>query len=630
MTLDETIKLLEAADAAYYNSGRSTLTDEEYDKLKATIKKNNVNADYLKRVGAPPPVHLTTYKHSIPMNSCQHATTPEEFFLWWNKYGQPELCATHKVDGSSIGIYYDASGKLERVLTRGSGVEGSDITLNARQWKQTPTSVSIMGKSSVRGEAILLTADFKKYFPDEKLARSIGNGILMRKTDKEDENKHLSFMAFDFHHESRLFINQSDKFDFIKTLGFNVVPYKILKTKEDIDKYWSELNATRDSLPYAIDGAVMYIQNITKQMSYGVTDGRPKGTIAWKPTAKRATTRVIGITITTGKTGAHVPCADLEPVVIDGSTIKSALLTTFDEIERLGLNIGDTVELCKAGDIIPKILQVVKKNSIGNYPMPTACIACESSLVKLDAYLVCPNHDHCPGQSIGRIDGWISKNNIKHLGDELLQTLFDGGVVTEIVDLYKIDWKLAAKVKRGNGVLGDKMAARIAAEVDKTRTLSIDNFLGSMGLKFIGRRTVEIAGLKTIEEWLSLTAEEAAKLEGIGPTKAEGIVEAIQHHKEEILELLEYVKIEGNVEVPKMATTTKASFSFCLTGKMSKGRAEISTDLEALGHTTKDDVVSGLTYLVCADTSSTSSKMKKAAKLGVKVISEEEMWKLVK
>jgi DNA ligase (NAD+) len=488
----------------------------------------------------------------------------------------------------------------------------------------------MLGRTSIRGEAVILTKDFKEYFPDETTPRNIGNGILMRKTDKEDENKHLSFIAFDVHHENRMFINQSDKFDFIKTLGFDVVPYQILKTKEEILKYWEELNATRDSLPYQIDGSVLYIQNITKQLSYGSNDGRQKGVIAWKPTPKVAITKIKGVVITTGKTGAHIPTASLEPVIINGASIKSALLTTFDEIERLGLNIGDEVTVELAGDIIPRITSVITKNSVGNYPMPTACIACESSLVKLDAYLVCPNHDNCPGQAIGRIDGWLDKCGVKHLGEELLQTLFDGGVITNIVDLYKIDWKLTANLKRGAGRLGNSMATKIKAEIDKTLTLPITTFMGSLGLKFLGRRSVEVAGLKTVEEWLNLTVEEAAKLEGVGPTKAQGIVDAIQNRREEIVELLEYVKIktEEAKEEVKVATD-KPVFSLCLTGAMSKGRSEIKADLEALGHTVKDDVVSGLTYLVTADKNSTSSKSKRANKLNVKIISEEEMWALV-
>lgn len=620
--IDAIVNKLKIAASAYYNSGESLISDQEYDDLKKQLEQLDPDNEYLKEVGSPPTAgHLSLATHSIPMGSQMHATTDQMFWDWWEKTGQPEVVISQKIDGSSIGAYYD-NGKLVQVITRGDGKQGQVVTDNAVKWAGLPHKIKLKGKVAIRGEAVLLKKVFEEHFSDSANPRNAGNGIIVRKSG--EDNEHIVFRPFDID-SGMEYATQVDKFEHIESLGFVPVGYSLCTNKEEIIEAWDYYNKTRDQIAFEMDGAVVYINDIKAQEAQGIRDGRPKGQIAFKFPPQEGQTIVEDIEITMGHTGALIPTAVLKPIKLAGVTISHALLTTFSRIKDLNVNIGDQVLIRREGDVIPNIIKVVIKNSKGPFPAPTSCPSCKKTLAEEGAYVIC-TYDKCPSKEYQAIMNWITKTGIKHLGDSLLQQLFNTNVINKISDLYSVDWDNLADTPRGAGRLGESMAARIKAQINSTRTMELYKFIGSIGIKGLGRRQAEIMGLKKVDEFLNLTEEEAAKLPQVGEVKAKIIVDSINNNRHTIQSLLKFIKVVEPVEKVKVA----GQKSFCLTGKMTRSRKQIEADIIAAGHIPKDDVAAGLDYLVSAETDSTSSKAKKANKLGVKIITEEQLMEILR
>lgn len=615
MNKKDLVEIIKKANDAYYN-GESTMDDAKYDILKQKLAEINKDHELLKTVGSS--VHLQKEQHSdIHMGSQNHATTNEAFWKWYQKYLNEKFVFTHKIDGSSVSIEYK-DGKLHKVLSRGDGKFGVNITYNALNWKNLPKKVS-SSDVTIRGEAILFKSDWKQYFADTVNPRNAGNGTIMRKSGTN--NEHINFIAFDINVETK---TQEEKFALIKDLGFQTVYYKVCSSKEELENEWNNLNNNRDAIEYETDGAVIYLDNMELQNELGHKDNRPEGQIAWKFESQKAPTKVINFKLTIGSTGAIIPVAEVEPINIGGVVIKNVLMTTFSRIKELDVNIGDEVIISRAGDVIPYLEEVIVKNSIGPYLPPSNCPSCNEVLIEEGAYIIC-NNDDCNAMKLRKIKSYLTKLDIKYIGDELLDSLYNNQTLTDISDLYALTWTSLANEERGNGRLGDKSAKKIIQEIEKTKKLSLNNFIGSVGIKFLGRRQAEILGFTSIDEYLNLTVEKISNCDTIGPVKAEGIVKSIDKNRDLIAKLLKHIEIESATPVVK-----SSALSFCLTGTMSKSRKEIEKDIEQKGFESIDDVKSGLSYLVCADKSSNSSKTKKATKLGIKIIDEQELYEILK
>jgi len=641
--IDQLAKRLEEAADAYYNSGNTIMSDIMFDQLKEKLRRIDNTHPFLIKVGAPPITHLEKVNLLTHMGSLNHAMQDIEFWKWYDKYENPEVVVTDKVDGCSVEVVYH-NGALIRVSSRGDGKVGNNITANAKKWKDLPhkiftsTEDIVRDQIVIRGEAIILKEIWEKYFPGEQNPRNSTSGTIMRKSG--DRNEHITFIAFGIDFQ----INEIEKFTFLERLGFRTPKHILCKGNNYLKEVRDWYLKNRDNLDYEIDGIVVTINDLKVQKEIGYSDGgrRPRGSMAWKFPAETKTTAIIGIQLTQGHTGAIIPTAQLAPVRLMGTTVRNALLNNFDHLEELNVNIGDIVEIFKAGDIIPKINRVVKKNSIGPFTRPVKCPICKTDL-KIDGrYLKCVN-DFCQGRSFQRVKNWIKKTGIKQLGDRLLEVLMETKnplgfpLVRKIYDLYTLTPEIIKDLLVGNGILGEKLALRVIAEIDKTRVLPVEIFMGSLGIKYLGRRQAKHLEFKTPEDYINASKEELSSKENMGDNKAEEMAESIKKKADEIIELLSVIQIKGEEKVvSKFEKLTGKSVVF--TGKIEsfdpEGKRYTRKYLQKLvqehGGLTPNSISKDVDYLVVADPSTTSSKAVKARRFGINIIDEKQFFKLLR
>lgn len=364
MTKIETLVAeLRQASEMYYNSDKTLMSDAEFDTKVRQLREVDPDNAFLKVVGAPPSQHLTKAKHKIPMGSLNNCSREGDkanpsYAEWHQKQGNNAVCLMHKLDGSSIELIYQ-DGRLVQAITRGDGITGEDITRNAIKFKGVPRLVKGFS-GSVRGEALLKIQSFADHFAGQAAnPRNAANGTVRRSDGTGSE--HINFIAYDVLPENQPLMYHHQKLELLAKLGFDVVWFRMCENADEVLALQQGIAGVRGNLNYEIDGLVAIVDDIEKFVLLGWRDNRPKGGIAFKFEAMEATTKLLGIKLSIGHTGAVIPTADLAPVQIGGVTVTSALLNNYEEIERLGLGIGDTVRITRRGDVIPKIEGVVSK-----------------------------------------------------------------------------------------------------------------------------------------------------------------------------------------------------------------------------------------------------------------------------
>jgi DNA ligase (NAD+) len=421
-------------------------------------------------------------------------------------------------------------------------------------------------------------------------------------------------------------------------MGF-LSPEWVSGTAVDVWGFYEKILGQRDSLPFWIDGIVVKIDDISAQNEMGESGGCPKGQTAIKFPPEGVETTLLGVQVRVGHTGAVAPTAVLAAVDIGGTTVRSATLSNYDQIAALNLAIGDTVLLERRGDVIPKVVRVTKRgDQRETIPVPVCCPECATTLGrkttaggKQGAVLYCLN-DECPSRALGKVKCWISSLNILGIGDEVLEAMQEQAGINDAADLYTLkDRRSALANMTVSGIrFGESRAARVLAEIEAKRALTIDEFVGSLGLDSLAKTRVEniraaVAGkMDTLDDWMSgkLTglAEEASV-----PGLAARFVADIEKRRPLIAKLLDTgvtLRVAEPVAPKFVADDAK---SFCMTGKFSQPKAFFQEKIAARGHEWKESVAKGLDYLVTDDPGSNSGKTVKARKLGVAIIGESEL-----
>lgn len=656
--VEEIQTLIDKADAAYYRPGMSQImTDAEYDLLLLRLEDRNPGDPRLTRVGPQYDEDSLRDKipHLIPMGSLENTDDGILGFEPWrhltcSKLGitTAPIMASLKVDGASICLTYE-DGKLVRAVTRGNGEVGEDITANAVNFRGVPTILSLPVDLSVRGEAVLFKDEFEKICDrdgrvgdDRSNARNVGNGILGR-LDGQDSDKitFIAFNAYNFTEGALPWPSEENKFACLAGFGFTVVPHRLCHTVADFQAYYDEIAEARDSLEIEIDGMVVVFNSYDHQQHFVTSDPKslllPKFARAVKFPAKSNTTKLNGVTITNGHTGAIIPTAILETVRVGGVNVSNALLNNWDEIARLGVQINDIVEVILAGDIIPKIIRVVKKAE-DRIPIaePDHCPCCNSETTRMlrgkpGAVTYCSN-PKCSAAVFAKLDCWIGNAKkgvgIMDIGDNILKAAWDAGLLADPSDLYKLKAADLKDLKLDSGVrVGQSRADKIVANIAEKRKMSLSTFLGSLGIELLGRRRVtklcEDAGgrLAKLENWLDTDLMSTIEVPGLGDAVREAIINGLAENRE-LIERLIANGVEIEDEATKVAAIVGdaskpfAGMSFCWTGC----RDHIA-EVEAMGGVQKSGISKGLTFLVQKDATSTSNKTKKADEYGVKVIS---------
>ena len=633
---------------AYYY-GDPLVTDAEYDRLEDDLRSLCPSHAVLAMVGAPVPPDnmLEKAEHLMPMGSQSKVNTVQEFRSWYAKNKVQSIHVSLKGDGGSAGAYFQ-DGKLIQIITRGDGAFGEDITFNGVRFKGIPLWLESEGRpftGSVRFEGMLTLADWEIADPTKATnARNAGNGIMRRKSGEQAQL--ITAFAFDIIEiidgTEVQWPSEDAKTQRLIDLGFNVLENASFTEVDEAIAYFESVTRRRKSLPVMIDGVVFKINDVAAQKTLGIADGRPKGQVSWKFEAEGAETILTACEITGGHTGSLIPNARFNPVEIGGTTVSNASLANFDEIARLDIAIGDSIFVVKANDIIPKVIEVLHRPA-DRKPIvkPQGCPFCGGSVghkAKADGedgvMLVCLNPD-CSAKTAGKIQRWISSLDIQGIGDAVLEALIDQMGVQDPADLYALHTqpaKLAALVINAEKALclGEKRASSILEAIDAKRQLRLDQFLGSMGLFYLGKRRVELmtkaakGELDTVEQWQSGRLRDAAfaKLVGVPEVGAQ-----IQNGIDAASDLITRLQANGVRLTAQQKPDTSGMTTVCITGKLPSGKkkADYFAALEAQGILLVDDVAKGLDYLVMADPSASSTKSMKAVKLGIKIISEDQL-----
>jgi len=545
---------------------------------------------------------------------------------------------------------------MVQAISRGDGTVGEDITANAMRFKGLPAWVGTQDvgfSGAVRFEVILTVEDWTRIDPTRsKNPRNAGTGIMGRKNGNQADC--LTIFAFDLDEtrggRSVEFSTETEKTLRLAELGFNPIPYAIYENADDVIEYFRNIATTRDSLPIWIDGVVMKVDDIPHQRALGVTAGRPKGQVAWKFDSSGAESVLEGVVVSGGHTGGLYPTAQLRPVEIGGTTVSNASLANYDEIERLGVAIGDSVWVVKANDIIPKIIRVTQRAPDRRLIlMPTACPFCGGEVGRrqissgADGVIIECRNAECPKKSTGKIRRWIASLDILGIGDTVLEAMVERFELEDAGDLYTLHERaeeLAQLVinKDRDLRLGEKRAASILAAIESTRSQTLSQFLGSLGLEYLGKRRVELmitsadGDLANLDSWRSGLLRDATIATKAGVPNIGGqIQDGIDAMAQVIDKLIAAGVAVGSHERSGVAAEKALEKTVCISGRLHSGhhKSHYEAPLKAAGFLLVEEVAKGLNFLVLADSGSTSSKSEKARKLGIPVISEEQLIQLV-
>lgn len=607
------VDLLKSASDSYYNN-TPLMTDAEYDSLIDQLKALDPTNPLLKAVGAPVTGAWPKVKHKYTMGSQDKVKTHDEFLAWAKDKGP--LVITDKMDGSTIAITYE-NGKLISAVTRGDGEEGEEITPNVLRMQNVKTEIE--GFSGVlRGEIMIDISTFNQHFAPAgyKNPRNAANGVARDKSDSALV-PHIKVAYFDVISEDGSINTEIAKENFTRANGLKYVfirgPY------EDHEATWKQFEARaaiRPTLDWEIDGMVVKIDNLDDQSKLGDLNGRPRGQVAIKFEAQSKESIIKDIQWQVGRNGRISPVAILEPTDIGGVTITRCTLNNKDYIKALNVSVGAKVLVTRNNDVIPGITKLISAGN-GATNEPTNCPTCSGTLEQDGAYLLCAMLD-CQGKVIGDLAIWIRATKIKGVGPNVLSALIDGGVD----DAYK--FMTAEREKFHDACKGEKNGDKLYEQVKAFNKTDLATLMYGLNIPHVGEiNSRRIAKqFKTPAALMLATADELATVPGV-KTTAKEITESINSKIIMITNLMKVITIQA-----ENAAGPLAGKSFCITGELSLGRDSVHDWIRTKGGEVKTSVSKTLDYLVTNDTGTGSSKNKKAANLGVKIINEDDLKKM--
>src|SRR6266478_3998100 len=558
----------------YYVLDDPEISDADFDKLMNELKQLEAEHPELvtpdsptQRVGGKPREGFVKAKHSSPMLSLDNAYTEEELRDWERRVHELtgrndiEYFCELKLDGMSLALVY-SDGRLERGITRGDGNIGEDVTLNVRTVRSIPLSIphdklkkaGIPTDFEVRGEMLMPLAAFRKLNEERErqgLAtfanpRNFTAGTVRQLEPSITAQRRMDFFAYMLLQNGRTYFNRHwETLNALDVAGFKVNRTRTLaKTFDQIWTFIEQEEPKRETLPYEIDGIVIKVDRTALQQELGYTGKAPRWAIAYKYAARSGITRVEDILVQVGRTGKLTPVAMLKPVPIGGTTVSRATLHNMDEIERLGVKIGDWVEVERGGDVIPKVVKVVedKDHPRGHkqFVMPEHCPVCGGNIVRTPGEVDhrCVNAN-CPAKLQGTILHFASRHvmNIDGLGDALVNQLTERGLVKNVADLYKLTKDDLLKLDR----MGEKSAENVLAEIEASKKLPLERVIYGLGIRFVGERTAQFLAehFGDLDEIMKASAEELEEVNEVGPRIAESIVEffADEHNRKLVSDL---------------------------------------------------------------------------------------------
>ena len=649
-------------ESLYYILDSPEISDAEFDKLMQQLKQLETEHPDLitsdsptQRVGGKPREGFVKVPHSSPMLSLDNTYSEEELRAWERRVHElsgrsdVDYVCELKLDGMSLALIYE-NGKLVRGVTRGDGSVGEDVTLNVRTVRSIPLLIpaeklkkaGIPADFEVRGELLMPTASFKKIneereregLPTFANPRNFTAGTVRQLDSNITAQRRLDYFPYMLLRNGRTYFDRHSK-----TLGaLDAAGFKVNQNRKlvsSMDEVWSfiqQWEAKRDSLPYEIDGIVVKVDRTTLQDELGFTGKAPRWAIAYKYAARAGITQLENVRWQVGRTGKLTPVAELVPVSIGGTMVRNATLHNMDEIKRLGVKIGDWLQVERGGDVIPKVAKVVddKDHPRGkdDIEVPDKCPVCGTKVMRTEGEVDyrCVNAN-CPAKLLGTILHFASRGvmNIDGMGDALVAQLTDRGLVKNIADIYKLTKENLLSLER----MGEKSAQNILDEIENSKRLPLDRVIYGLGIRFVGERTAEFLaehfGSMDVLEHASV--EELQNVDEVGPRIAASIAEFFSiPANRKLVERLREAKLTLTGE-KKQRGTKLAGKTFVLTGTLPRfTRDEAKKMIEDAGGKVTGSVTRKTDYVVAG--SDAGSKLDKARELGVAVIDEKQMEEL--
>ena len=651
--IDSLRKELDYHSRKYYVEDSPEISDFEYDKMLRELEiLESENPEFYSpisptvRVGGAPVDEFRQVIHSVKMESLQDAFSFDEVRDFDNRVKLVSGCTyvvEHKIDGLSVSLEYE-NGEFVRGSTRGDGTVGEDVSENIKTIYSVPLRLAKPVTIEVRGEVYMPRESFirlnelreERGEPLFANPRNAAAGSLRQLDPKIAAERKLDIFVFNIQKIDDIEINTHiEGLNLLKELGFKTILND--KSFDSIDEAIAEIEKIgedRGDLPFDIDGSVIKVNELSVRDMLGSTSKFPKWAIAYKFPAEQKKTKLLDILLQVGRTGVLTPLAQLEPVRIAGSTVSRATLHNFDYIVEKDIKIGDTVIIEKAGDIIPAVVEVVKELRDGSekeFHMPRVCPICLSEVVREDgeAAYRCTGID-CPAQRKRNIIHFVSKGamDIDGLGPAVIEQLLDNSLIETAADLYYLNKEDIARLDK----MGEKFAQNLLNALEKSKSSDLSRVIAALGIRHTGEKAAKILAnrFKTMDNLINATVEELTAIDEIGEITAKAIRDFLS--KEHNIEFINKLKDAG----VSMESTSNESIddrfagkTFVLTGTLSKyKRTEASEIIEKLGGKTSSSVSNKTSYVLAGEEA--GSKLEKANKLGVKVISEDEFEEMIK
>lgn len=649
-------------DELYYVNEQPEISDREYDLLLEKLKKlEEENPELItpdsptQRVGGRPAEGFPEVVHTRQMLSLDNSYNIDELRAFDERCRRLaegrsfEYVAELKIDGLSLSLHYEGS-VLVRGVTRGDGRIGEDVTQNARTIRSVPLRLKPEAKRidsalEVRGEVFIPLEVFERTNAEREEQgepryvnpRNAASGAIRQLDSRLVARRKLDMFAYDLLAGGRkLFPTHWESLAWLEKAGFRVNPHKKLcHTIDEVIEFANEKEALRDDLGYEIDGLVVKINSTALQDEFGATSKAPRWAIAYKYPARQASTKVVKIDVQVGRTGALTPVANLEPVFLAGTTVSRATLHNYDEIERLDIREGDWVMIEKSGEIIPKVLSVIKSKRTGRlkkFVPPTNCPVCGGLISRPEGEVVarCVAAD-CRAQLVGRLLHFASRRamRIEGLGDVLAIQLVEANLVKDVGDLYSLTLDQVAALPR----MAKKSATNLLEQIEASKSRELSNLIYALGIRHVGERTAGILAheMGSLDRLIEATVEELDAIPEIGLTVAESVRDWFDDEGNRALcDRLRAagVKTESSRKSSASLDERFAGKQFVLTGTLSSfTRDEARALIEARGGRVNSSVSKKTDYVVAGEAA--GSKLDKAESLGVTVIDEDAFQKML-
>ncbi|WP_341812033.1 NAD-dependent DNA ligase LigA [Wolbachia endosymbiont (group A) of Conops quadrifasciatus] len=638
----------------YHQKNKPEISDSEYDELKKKLAE--IEAQFPEiyatqdSVGAPPDERFSKVEHQEPMLSLENAYDEQDVEKFLSKIkrflieDKIEILCEPKIDGLSFSAIYE-DGRFVKAATRGDGFLGEDVTHNVATIKGFPKFLQgVQGRLEVRGEIYISNSDFLKLNENDEFAnpRNAAAGSLKQLDVNITASRPLRYFAYSLIGGAEK--SQSEILNKLEALGFCVNEHQSLTSSLDgMLKFYNEAYNCRYNLDYDIDGIVYKVNDLVLQNRLGNTHKAPRSALAYKFSAVYAKTKLNKIFIQVGRTGVLTPVADLVPVNIGGVLVSRASLHNQDEIKRKDIREGDIVTIKRAGDVIPQIIEVNRDSRLPNTPefvFPGVCHECGSKVrqVEGEAAVRCPEEFACKAQIIEKLKHFVSKNafDIVGLGDKQIEFFYDLDLIKQIHDIFTLEEKLDEFNLEGQSGWGEKSIANLLNSIQSRRVITLDRFIFSLGIRFIGQVAAELLADYYVSyyNWynsmieLSSDNTELVGIDGIGKKGAESLESFFskEHNIKMLNDLTACLQI-----LPVSSNSSDSVLNnkiIVFTGKllaMSRGEAKVRA--KTLGGKVSSHLSAKTDYLIAGE--KPGSKYKKAVELGVEILDEDQWHKVI-